>query len=60
MGKCTICLEETSNKVNDNIGGKSYLCNKCESLFSQYKICNEYYFTDDMEDGFCNNCNEGN
>lgn len=56
MGKCTLCFRETNNKVNDNIGGKSFLCNKCEYLYQQCKVCNEYYLIDEMTDGFCDNC----
>lgn len=56
MGKCTICLNDTNEKVDNNIGGKSFLCLKCQQLFSQCKVCNEYNLADDMEDGFCKNC----
>lgn len=56
MGKCTLCRRETENKVNDNTGDKSYLCNECECLFSQCKVCNEYYLNEEMENGFCNYC----
>lgn len=56
FGKCTLCGKETENKVNDNIGGKSFLCNECEYLFSQCKVCNEYFLNEEMEGGFCENC----
>lgn len=56
MGKCTICLNNTNEKVDDNIGGKSFLCLHCQKLFSQCKVCSEYNLIEDMEEGFCNNC----
>lgn len=58
MGKCVLCLEETNNKVNDNIGGKSYLCDKCMDKFEQCKVCGEYFYKDEIEDGLCESCLE--
>lgn len=57
MGKCTICLEQTDNKVNDNIGGKSFLCEKCQTLFEQCPICGEWYLGEELaENNMCDNC----
>ena len=56
MGKCAFCLKETENKVNDNLGGKSYLCDECKDLFTQCNSCYEYYLDENIENGLCENC----
>lgn len=59
MGYCTMCSKETNLIVNDNIGGTSYLCEKCQRLFELCPICNEFYLGEELaENGLCDNCNK--
>lgn len=59
MGICAICGSDTLNKVNDNIGGQSYLCSRCQSKFEKCEICGEYYLGEELaENGICDNCRE--
>ena len=61
MGKCTFCDTETNEMVSDNIGGKSYLCNRCQSKFEKCEICGEYFLGEELaENGICDSCNENN
>ena len=61
MGKCAFCGTETNDMVNDNIGGKSYLCNRCQSDFEKCEICGEYFLVEELtENGTCNSCYENN
>lgn len=59
MGNCTFCNKKTDTLVNDNLGGKSYLCDECIALFSQCHGCNHYYLNEQLVDGVCDCCREG-
>lgn len=56
MGRCTFCGNKTDNMVNDNIGGKSFLCKDCQSKFKRCKECNCLYLEDELEGELCENC----
>lgn len=59
MGRCTFCNIETNEIVNDNIGKKSYLCDKCQDEFKKCEICEGHFLEEDLnENDICNYCNE--
>lgn len=61
MGKCVFCDKETNELVDDNIGGKSYLCKRCQSKFEKCEICGEYFLGEELAgNGICSSCNENN
>ena len=57
MEKCTCCKCKTDKKVFDRAVGMIPLCDKCKSTkFEPCKICEEYFYKDDLKSGVCENC----
>ena len=52
MGRCTFCNVETNEIVNDNVGGKSYLCGKCQDEFKKCEICEGYFLEEDLNENY--------
>lgn len=58
MAKCTVCGKPTEKTVYD-IGMNDYipLCDNCkDTRFSKCRVCGQYFYNEDLEDGVCDGC----
>ena len=57
--KCRLCECETAKTVYEaNICEKVPLCDDCKTMFKQCNKCNEFFYSDHLRDGRCENCDE--